>query len=97
MARTPSDIIARTFGEAFATALDAAPVNEWTGPIRSSFGIHYVRVTARTPAVMPQLPDVRDQVMREWENERRLRARDDMYARLRAGYDVAVEARPHTP
>lgn len=97
MARTPSDIIARTFGEAFATSLETAPLNEWTGPIHSSFGIHYVRVTAYTPAAMPQLPDVRNQVMREWENERRVRARDDMYARLRAGYDVAVEARLQTP
>jgi hypothetical protein len=92
MTQTPADLVARDFGDAFAAALVKAPVGEWMGPIDSSFGTHYVRVSARTPAVDPPLGAVRDQVVREWENERRLRARADAYAKLRGGYDVSVEA-----
>jgi hypothetical protein len=92
MTRTPADLVARDFGASFAAALEKVPVGEWSGPIDSSFGAHYVRVSERTPAVAPQLAAVRDHVVREWENERRQRARNDAYARMRDGYEVSIEA-----
>ena len=94
MTRTPADLVARDFGDAFAAALEKAPVGEWAGPIDSSFGAHYVRVVDRTPAAAPQLAAVRDQVVREWENERRQRARTDAYAKMRGEYEVSIEAKP---
>jgi len=94
MTRTPADLVARDFGATFAAALETLPVGEWAGPIGSSFGAHYVRVSDRTPAVAPQLAAVRDQVVREWENERRQRARHDAYARMRGGYQVSIETAP---
>ena len=51
MTRTPADLVARDFGASFAAALETVPVDEWIGPIASSFGVHYVRVSERTPAV----------------------------------------------
>jgi hypothetical protein len=50
-----------------------------------------VRVSDRTPTVAPQLAAVRDQVVREWENERRQRARNDAYTKMRAEYQVRIE------
>lgn len=94
MTETPADLVARDFGEPFAAALEKMPVGEWVGPIASSFGAHYVRVLARTPAVAPQLADVRHQVVREWENARRQRARNDAYTKMRSRYEVSIEARP---
>ena len=89
--RTPADLVARDFGGSFAAALETVPVGEWVGPIDSSFGAHYVRVSDRTAAVAPQLTAVRDQVAREWENERRQRARNDAYAKMRGEYRVSIE------
>jgi hypothetical protein len=94
MVQAPADLVARDFGPAFAVAVEKAPVGEWAGPIDSSFGAHYVRVSERTPAVAPLLAAVRNQVVREWENERRRRARNDAYARMRRAYEVSIEARP---
>jgi PPIC-type PPIASE domain len=91
MIRTPADLVARDFGASFAAALETLPIGEWVGPIDSSFGAHYVRVSDRTPARAPQLAAVRDQVVREWENERRLRARNDAYTRMRGDYQVSIE------
>ena len=91
MTQAPADLVARDFGPSFAAALEKAPVGEWIGPIESSFGVHYVRVSGRRPAVVPQLAEVRDQVVREWENERRQRARSDAYARMRRAYDVTID------
>jgi parvulin-like peptidyl-prolyl isomerase len=94
MTHTPADLVARDFGDAFAAALERVPVGEWMGPIDSSFGAHYVRVSDRTPAAAPPLAAVRDQVVREWENERRQRARTDAYAKMRGDYEVSIEAKP---
>ena len=92
MIEIPSDLVARDFGANFAAALETIPIGEWSGPIDSSFGAHYVRVSDRTPAVTPPLGAVRDQVVREWENDRRLRARTDAYGRMRREYEVSIEA-----
>jgi parvulin-like peptidyl-prolyl cis-trans isomerase-like protein len=94
MTRTPADLVARDFGASFAAALEKVPVGEWVGPIDSSFGAHYVRVSDRTPAVAPQLAAVRDHVVREWENERRQRARNDAYTKMRGEYQVSIEMKP---
>ena len=96
MTRTPADLVARDFGASFAAALEKAPLGEWVGPIDSSFGAHYVRVSDRTPAVAPQLTAVRDQVVREWENERRQRARNDAYTKMRGEYQVSIETESAT-
>ena len=52
-----------------------------------------MRVSDRTPAVAPQLAAVRDHVVREWENERRQRARNDAYTKMRGGYQVSIETK----
>jgi len=94
MTRTPADLVARDFGDSFASALERVPIGEWAGPIGSNFGAHYVRVSQRTPMATPPLAVVRDQVEREWENDRRQRARAEAYARMRVEYEVSVEATP---
>jgi len=94
MTQTPADVVARDFGGSFAAALEKAPVGQWVGPIESSFGAHYVRVSDRTPAVAPQLATVRDHVVREWENDRRQRARNDAYTKMRGEYIVSIESEP---
>jgi hypothetical protein len=93
LTRTPADLVARDFGASFAAALEKVPIGEWVGPIHSSFGAHYVRVSDRTPPVAPQLAAVRDQVVREWENERRQRARNDAYTKMRGDYQVSIETK----
>jgi hypothetical protein len=55
-----------------------------------------VRVSDRTPAVAPQLAAVRDRVVREWENERRQRARSDAYIKMRGEYQVTIETEAAT-
>ena len=96
MTLTPADLVARDFGASFAAVLEKLPIGEWVGPVDSRFGAHYVRVSDRTPAVAPQLTAVRDQVVREWENDRRQRARRDAYTKMRGGYQVSIETNQAT-
>jgi hypothetical protein len=92
MTASAADLVAREFGAAFEKALETVPVGEWAGPFDSTFGSHFVRVEERIPSVVPPLSEVRDAVVREWENERRQRAKDDSYQKLRRTYAVDIEA-----
>ncbi len=87
----PLDLVARDFGERFAEQTARAPQGEWVGPIASGLGAHLVRVTARTPAALPALEEVRPQVLRDWENEWREHARAQQYRQLRDRYEVVIE------
>jgi parvulin-like peptidyl-prolyl isomerase len=88
---TPLDLVARDFGEAFAAAIAKAPLGTWAPPVVSGYGVHLVNVSERSAAVLPPLSEIRPQVAREWENDRRLKAREARYADLRRNYDVVVE------
>ena len=86
-----ADLVARDFGDDFAKALEAAPVGQWLGPVRSGFGVHLVRIAERKPGYLPALDEARKAVTREWENDRRKAALAANYARLRQDYDVVIE------
>ena len=88
--RSDTDSVARDFGSDFAAALVKLPVGQWSGPLASGVGVHLVRLNALVPPALPPLAEVRDAVTREWENDRRLAAREASYQRLRAKYTVSV-------
>jgi hypothetical protein len=89
---SPADMVARDFGEQFASALIAAPLGVWQGPVSSGYGVHLVRVDRRVPGHPATLAEVRAAVERDWESDRRHRAKEDYYRRLRRGYSVVIEA-----
>lgn len=88
----PADLAARDFGDSFAASIVTLPTGEWQGPVTSSFGVHLVRVTRMVPVHVPPLSEVRAAVERDWEHERRTRARDTYYEARRQEYDVVIEA-----
>jgi PPIC-type PPIASE domain len=87
----PLDLVVRDFGDEFGTALETAPVGQWTGPVSSGFGVHVVRITERKPGYVPTLDEARIAVTREWESEQREAALASNYERLREDYDVVIE------
>lgn len=86
-------LVANDFGDSFAERVATAPLGQWVGPLASSYGVHLVRVNARSDPSLPQLDEIRAEVLREWESDRRSRSREEDYRRLRDGYDVIVEAK----
>ena len=89
--QTPHSDVARTFGEGFARQLAAVGVGRWQGPIRSSFGEHFVFVDERTKGSLPPLDAVREEVRRAWLNARRIEAEEKLYRTLRERYRIVVE------
>jgi hypothetical protein len=89
-AASPQEV-AGSFGDEFATQLDAAAVGQWAGPIQSTFGWHLVRVTERSTGALPQYADIRPVVLREWQAQQRAQIGDAFYSSLRSKYDVRYE------
>ena len=87
-----ADVVARQFGEAFANDIQELPLGEWRGPFRSGFGLHFVRLTARTSGRVPTLVEVRAAVARDVEKDRRSKASEAFYAKLRENFDIRIEA-----
>lgn len=94
VADMPLDLVARDFGEEFAKKLGALPLSVWQGPVASGFGAHVVRITARRPAELPPLAAIRPQVLREWENDRRVRNRAQAYQSMLKNYEVIIDTKP---
>jgi len=83
--------IAQAFGPEFSAALDKAAPGLWTGPVRSGFGVHLIRVSERKPGRLPELTEVRDAVAREWANARRKELEALRFEELLKRYEVAIE------
>lgn len=84
----------RDYGEAFAKAVTAAPLNRWAGPVESGFGLHLIRVENRLGRKVPPLAEVRDEVRIAWIEERRATALREQLAELRRGYRIEVAGLP---
>jgi parvulin-like peptidyl-prolyl isomerase len=87
------DLVARDFGKTFARQVGSVPTGQWIGPVASGIGVHLVRVRSRLEPALPPLDQVRSAVAREWESDRRSRARDADLRKLREEYDVVVDGR----
>jgi hypothetical protein len=86
--------LAGIFGPAFARAALDLPPGDWSQPVTSSYGLHLVRVSKRTPAETPPLAAVRSGLRQDWAEERRDAARRSALEELRAKYEVRVDPAP---
>ena len=83
--------VARALGQVFAAKLLELPIGEWTGPVRSGFGLHLVFVEKRTEGKVAKLEEVREAVARDWSEAKRREMREGFYEELRKKYVITVE------
>jgi parvulin-like peptidyl-prolyl isomerase len=87
----PQHELERLFGREFAEALVEQKPGAWTGPVRSGYGVHLVKVEALERGGTPPLADVRPLVEREWRNAKRQELAKAFYDKLRAKYSIRVD------
>ncbi|MEZ5502204.1 MAG: peptidylprolyl isomerase [Halioglobus sp.] len=87
--QTP-DQLARHFGAAFVQNLERAnpQPGSWVGPIRSTYGLHYVWVEALEPARDATLDEVRVQLQRDLESRNKEAALRDSIRAMRQNYEI---------
>jgi hypothetical protein len=76
------------FGTGFFSALEDRPRGAWSGPVTSGFGKHLVQVTAREPGRRPELAEIREAVLRDWQAERAEEIRDMQFQTFRSRYTI---------
>ncbi len=84
------DSVSRQFGDDFANSLRSAPQGKWSGPVRSGFGWHAVRVRNVVAAETPALSAVRQRVSNDWRAETQKKREAAAYQALLDGYDIRI-------
>ena len=84
------DSVSRQFGDDFANSLRNAPQGKWSGPVRSGFGWHAVRVRNVVAAGTPALSAVRQRVSNDWRAETQSKREAAAYQALLDGYDIRI-------
>jgi len=86
------DQLARHFGTAFVEnlqQLDPQP-GHWVGPVRSTYGLHYVWVSAVEPAREATLEEVRQQLVRDLESRAKDTALRESISAMRQNYEIRI-------
>jgi hypothetical protein len=94
MPLAPVSGIDRSFGQGFGAQLAPLPLNAWSGPVKSPYGLHLVRVTVRHEGYDPPLAEVRAAVERKWRDDKRDAFRKAEYERLRDKYEIVLPDAP---
>jgi hypothetical protein len=86
------DQLARHFGGSFVTNLtEASPVSgEWLGPVRSTYGLHYVWIESIEPERDARLEEVHGQIQRDLAMQRKRDALQGAIKMLREEYVVII-------
>ena len=78
------------FDAELATRAFAADIGSWVGPFNSIRGDHWLQINARTPASMPSLTEIADQVRMDWITEQEDALLQTEIARLRENYVISI-------
>jgi len=80
--------IDRTLGAGFSAKLATLPLNEWSPPLHSGVGIHFIKLSTRQAGKLPGLDQVRDAVQREWTHEKQQQLDQAIKEKLFAKYHI---------
>jgi parvulin-like peptidyl-prolyl isomerase len=88
--RRESDVKNR-FGESFSKKLFKAPIDSWQGPFQSAYGLHFVYIDAKNEAILPELKEVREDVLQAYKREKASEANEIFYKGLKDRYKIKVD------
>jgi len=83
--------IQKQLGGGFANSVVALSPGQWHGPVLSGYGVHLVFVHSVSDPPPAVLAEVREQVMQDWQSERREALNEKFYANLRDRYTIIIE------
>ena len=86
---SPQRSIDGAFGREFFRQLMEVEAGVWSGPVRSGYGVHFVRITERLNARVPDFASVRDAVLSDWTEDKAGEISETHYARMLERYSVS--------
>lgn len=92
--KAPFEYIAGTFGKSFAQTVFEMPLHTWRGPIESSRGVHYVRVTATHDPELPPFEQMESALRSEYLLTKTRESQQQKVQDLMKNYNIVVESNP---
>ena len=83
--------VADQFGHDFAARLGKVPVGQWSGPVESAYGMHFVLLEQRTPAFIPGFDELRPELRRDYAQFLRKAQNRAYIAGLKAKYRLVLK------
>ncbi len=83
----------KLFGTEFTAEVLSLPEGKWSGPVRSGYGLHVVKIFDRAPGRIPELAEVRDKVKSDLQYEARRASQEQGYQEIAGKYRVVISNR----
>ena len=80
----------KLFGTEFTAEVLSLPEGKWSGPVRSGYGLHVVKIFDRAPGRIPELAEVRDKVKSDLQYEARRASQEQGYQEIAGKYRVVI-------
>jgi hypothetical protein len=81
--------VEHAFGQGdLVSGLFDAPIGQWSGPLRSGFGWHLVRVEAREPQHPPVMAEIDDDLRADWREAQQAKYKQQALDALMRDYTV---------
>jgi peptidyl-prolyl cis-trans isomerase C len=84
----------KLFGSGFARSVFELEPKQWHGPVLSGYGTHLVYVHDLLEADPPVFAEVKEQVLQNWESDKREELNEQFVASIVSRYDITIEGIP---
>ncbi|MGK0498588.1 MAG: parvulin-like peptidyl-prolyl isomerase [Oceanicoccus sp.] len=81
----------RDFGKNFSLALVSIDLDQWSGPIQSAFGQHFIFLETRKAAQMKPIEEVRASVVDDWQYQNAKNYQQQYEQKLLETYQIDVQ------
>lgn len=81
----------KLFGSGFSRSVFELTPEQWHGPVLSGYGTHLVYVHYRQETDPPIFSEVEEQVLQDWESDKREQLNEQFITSLMGRYDVTIE------
>ncbi len=86
--------IAYQFGSMLSERFEEIPINQWYGPVTSSFGEHLIYITSKTDKRIPDLAEVKKDVLLDYEYDQQQKTNEAIIKELKKKYSVKLDFDP---
>jgi len=78
-------------GSGFAERVFTVEPEVWAGPVESSSGVHFIRVSGRRPTAEPSFDAIETHVRQDWELRRQREIQQRKISEMKKNYRIVVE------